>query len=86
MNWKKSQPIGKNGRRTPWGGHIGGFDNFFREEPNSTTFASFNDSAEVTYNDLADGHNIIVPKLLFSNRESDLHLPKINKMSSSMEA
>ena len=49
-------------------------------------FASFNESVDVTYNDISDGHNIIVPKLVFTSRDNDLHLPKINKMTSSMEA
>ncbi len=81
----------KNGRRTAWGGNIGGFDNYYTEEVqnNSTSFSISNnqcDSADVTINDLSDGHTIVVPKLVFTHKENDLHLPKINKISASMEA
>ena len=83
--------MGKNGRRTAWGGNIGGFDNYYTEEMqnNSTSFNISNnqcESADVTINDLSDGHTIVVPKLVFAHKENDLHLPKINKMSASMEA
>ena len=40
--------MGKNGRRTAWGGHIGGFDNYYGEEThnNSTSFNISNNMSE----------------------------------------
>jgi hypothetical protein len=88
----RSHPIGKHGRRTPWGGQIGGvepcIEDKFLKQTSLTNETSANDAAKRLtlsprnlrpFSAANSSTNNPTAAGLLANAKNDVHLPKITK-------